>query len=428
MVGKASLIYVIGFATILGYLNFNLSHQVTSASDASVMYYDSEAAHSLAMAGAQMALAKFLQDSTWNGPISYAASDPPGSYDVLRNGRTIRSIARYASSNGDLLRDTVEVYLGQRFNTENSFSVFAWMTNNEKGVFWITGDTINGKMHSNSTLNINGSPVFTGKVTTTAAFSSPPGKNGNNAIFLDGYATKAENIQFPSDLSDLVYYAGPYLYNSDIWVSMEAGTPTSGDGVALVRTSPMGFPLDTVRVNVGGFNGVIAGRQNVHVQGTLDGLPTVTSQKDIYIDGNCVYEMDPRYTSSNDMLGLVAENNVVVVDNPANYNNVMIQASIFARRGSFLAQNHTSTSSGSNGGKRGYIFLLGSIVQNTRGAVGSHVGGILQTGYSKSYTYDVRLANNMTRPPHYPGFYSWTLPITGWWEGYPRYDFSKIGL
>ncbi len=428
MVGKASLIYVIGFAALLAYMNYNLSHQATVASDASVMYYDYENAHSLALAGAHMALAKYLQDSTWSTPISHASSELPGSYYVSRSGRRIRSVATYSTSTGETLLDTIDVFLGERFNTENSFSIFAWMTNNEKGVFWITGDTVNGKMHSNSTINITGSPVFMGRVTTTASFSPPPGKNSNHGVFLDGWATKAERIDFPSDLSDLILNSGPYLYGTEIWVEVDAGTPSSGDGYAVVRTSPTGTMADTVLVNAPGFNGVIAGRQNVHVKGKLDGKLTVTSQRDIYIDDDVFYEMDPRVSASDDMLGLVAENNVIVSDNPNNWNNCTVQASIFCRRGSFLAQNHTSTTSGTNGGKRGTIFLLGSVVQNTRGPVGRHVNGVLLTGYSKSYTYDARLASNSTRPPHYPGFYSWSMPITGWWEGYPKYDFSRLGL
>jgi cytoskeletal protein CcmA (bactofilin family) len=428
MVGKAALIYVIGFAILLGYVNYNMNHQATQATDASTMYYDYEAAHNLAVAGAHMALAKFLQDSTWSTPFEYSPADIPGSYRVTRVDRTISSVATYNASNGSVISDTISVFVGQRLMTENSFSMFAWMTNNEAGVYWITGDTISGRLHSNSRIYISGTPVFMGLVTTGSTFDTPPGTGPNHGEFLAGWNTKVERIQFPSDLSDLVYASGVYLYPTEIWLSLDSGSPADHDGKAYVRTSDTGPVIDSVFVNAATFDGVIAGQQRVHVQGVLDGRLTVTSQSDIYIDSSITYERDPRAGTSDDMLGLVAENNVVIADNANNYNNCTIQASIFCRRGSFTAENHASTTSGPNGGKRGYIFLLGSIVQNTRGPVGHHINGVLQTGYLKSYTYDNRLSNNLNRPPHYPAFYGWTVPITGWWEGYPKYDFSRLGL
>jgi len=427
MAGKAALIYVVGFGIILGYLSLNMIRSVSVAGDASIMYYEYENSHSLALAGAHMGLAKYFQDSTWATPIAHTLDDGTGSYYVNRVGRTISSISRYRLASGGTISDTVEVYLGQRFNTENSFSMFAWMTNNERGVYWITGDTVYGRLHANSTVNVSGTPIFTGKVTTAASFNYLPGKGTNHGVYQDGWQTKAERIMFPNDLSDLLVHAGAYLYGSEIWVALEAGTPADGDGFATVRTSAGGPVVDTVRINDAAFQGVVMGRNRVHVQGMLDGRLTVSSQTDIYIEDDLVYERDPRYGTTDEMLGLVAEKNVVVSDNPNNWNNCTIQASIFARTGSLLAQNHTSTTSGT-GGRRGTLFILGSVVQNNRGAVGRHINGVLQTGYSKSYTYDTRLSSSMVRPPHYPGFYSWTLPITGWWEGYAQYDFGKLDL
>jgi hypothetical protein len=101
-----------------------------------------------------------------------------------------------------------------------------------------------------------------------------------------------------------------------------------------------------------------------------------------------------------------------VADNTANKTNVEIDASIFARTGSFTAENYSS------GSTRGLLKLEGSIVQNARGAVGTFNSGTttLKTGYSKRYRYDDRLSDPTFRPPYYPGFYKATYAIANWWE------------
>jgi len=57
------------------------------------------------------------------------------------------------------------------------------------------------------------------------------------------------------------------------------------------------------------------------------------------------------------------------------------------RTGSLTAQNYDS------GVLRGRLSVLGSIVQNIRGAVGTNLNGVLNSGYFKSFAYDARLYN-----------------------------------
>ena len=89
MVGKATLLYVLGFSTLLAYVNLNMNRQASSAADGGAMYFDYEAAHTLALAGAQMALATLFQDTSWSTPIVYSPSDLPGSYRATRIGNRI---------------------------------------------------------------------------------------------------------------------------------------------------------------------------------------------------------------------------------------------------------------------------------------------------------------------------------------------------
>jgi hypothetical protein len=205
-------------------------------------------------------------------------------------------------------------------------------------------------------------------------------------------------------------------------VSLEGGDPAvHGDGVAIIRTSKNGTPVDSVHIAGAGFTGVIMGNDSVHVQGTLDGQLTISSNMgNIYVEDNLFYEQDPRIVlSSRDLLGLVAEQSVIIADNPANQTDCVIQGNIFARSGSLTAENFA------NGTIRGRLTIYGSIVQDVRGPVGTNLDGVLNSGYLKSYAYDPRLYDPNFRPPTYPGYIPATSPVIGWWESMRLPDFSK---
>src|SRR3990172_2380185 len=70
MGGKASLVVVIGFAFILGYISLNLNNAANRASGNSSLYAAATASHNLATIGANVGLAKFYQDTTWFGSMT----------------------------------------------------------------------------------------------------------------------------------------------------------------------------------------------------------------------------------------------------------------------------------------------------------------------------------------------------------------------
>jgi len=314
------------------------------------------------------------------------------------------------------ISDTVEVF----FNTqqENSFTLFAWMTNFEGNVFWITADTVWGRVHSNGNLHMNGKPVFYEKVTTSKGIDPKPGVGTNKAVFKKGYETGVATINFPNDLSQIEWAAnnGGRLYNGNIWVILSGVTGANNDGVAYIRQSQNGPNIDTVQLNDPGFNGVILGDSRVDILGILDGELTVSSLQNIWIQDNVVYE-NRDYPNSDDLLGIVSEDFIYVANNTANQSNCEIDGSIFSRDQSFKAENYNT------GSPRGILKINGSIVQDERGAVGTFQGNTLKTGYSKRYRYDTRLADPNVRPPFYPGFWVSTYAITNWWENVriPKY-------
>jgi len=419
MGGKAGIILVIGFAFILGYMSLNLSTSATSTVQNMARYNQTTVSHNIAVAGANVGLAQLYADTSWRGPITQSAGGAfPGDYTVKASNFAgdqllVQSISRYQIPGYKTFRDTVEVYLGR--NKKNSFTLYAWMTNFEGNVFWITSDTVWGRVHSNGNLHVNGQPVFMEKVTTAKGFDPKPGKGGNDAIFKQGYETGVAAIDFPADLSEIVTAAaagGRSYLLPDVWVTLSPGTAANNDGKAYVRASKAGPIIDSISLSDPLFNGVVLGSGNVHVEGTVDGKLTVTSLSQVTVENDVLYEKDPRYTSSDDVLGLVCENNVVVADNAANNSNCVIQASVFTRTGSFGAEHYNTRP------VSGELHLLGSMVQEQRGAVGTFAGSTIKSGFSKRYRYDTRLSDPNFRPPFYPGFYSKTLAIKNWWESY----------
>ena len=420
MGGKSSIILVMGFSFLLGYISMNLSESANSSVENMSFYNEVTSSHSLATTGANVGLARFYQDTTWRGPLTQDLAGTPmhGSFridvtPVAGGALCLRSVSTFPISAYERLHDTIEVFFDR--NRRNSFTMFAWMSNFEGNVFWITGDTVWGRVHSNGRLHVNGRPVFVEKVTTAKGFDPKPGKGTNQAIFKNGYETGVAEIDFPNDLSEIIAASIPPAgrnYPVDIWVSLSAGTVLNNDGYVLVRDAPAGPIIDSVNLNDPSFNGVILGAGRVNVQGTLDGKLSVASLDDVYILDDVTYEKDPRYCSSDDLLGLIAEHDVVVADNPANNSSCVIQGSVFTRTGSFRAENYNTRPIADE------LHLLGSIVQDTRGAVGTFNAGGITHGFSKRYRYDDRLSDPTFRPPYYPGFYVKTYAIRNWWESY----------
>ncbi len=426
MAGRAQLILVLGLGLLLGGISIDLNRWAKSANNNSSYYYEALTSHSLALAGAQVGIAKIAADPNWYGSTNYTETVSGGSYSVERTVAESLLIQSVSTYNGftETMHDTVQVYLNTPQFT--SFTLFSWMTNSEGPCQWVTGDSVFGELHSNGSININGSPVFKDKVTTAHRLMPPPGQGVDQAIFAKGYETGVDSIFFPNDLTGIYNIAiapGGRFYNTpNVWITLDGGDPTiHGDGRAIVRTAQSGPAVDTVRLNTtSGFTGVIMGSDSVHVQGTVDGQVTISSNMgNIYVEDNVLYEQDPRVdTTSQDMLGLVAEESVIVIDNAANQADCVIQGNIFARTGSLTAQNYD------DGVLRGRLSILGSIVQNIRGAVGTNLNGVLNSGYFKSYAYDKRLYDPNVRPPYYPGFIPSSTTVMGWWESMRLPDFS----
>jgi hypothetical protein len=242
MAGKAALILVMGFMVLLGYVAWDLTSIATRAQGNMSTYAAETESHNLAITGANVGLAKLYQDTSWrgsrtqdlsgsaNGSFTYTVSNAP-------NGRPFLRSVSFVRGPYETLRDTVEVEFGSQ--SLQTFTLFAWMTNFEGNVFWITGDTVWGRVHSNSLLHVNGQPVFMEKVTTSKGFDPKPGVGQNKAVFKNGYETGVAEINFPVDLSGVTSAAssGGRYYSGDV-------TVTASNSILPRSTGPWEQPGD----------------------------------------------------------------------------------------------------------------------------------------------------------------------------------------
>ncbi|MBK9304455.1 MAG: DUF4900 domain-containing protein [bacterium] len=317
-----------------------------------------------------------------------------------------------------------------------SFAQYAMFTDNEtfngNQIWHISGDVIGGRLHTNGSLCISGTPRFLGLVTSASdhmvGYSNtnvydmndwPVGSN--NPYFAEGAELNAPHIEVPTttpDLRDRGMIGGAYsIAEADIelgytglqaavaspgWFRYRDHSPPNGDWTS-VRIADLADP-------------VFYCDQNVHIRGVLDGEFTVASSRDIRIVDDITYQAsDAQGTPPNncdDLLGLVAEQNIVFADNPANQSNLIVNAVLMALDTSIQAENYSS------GPPRGTLTIWGGLIQRYRGAVGQFRSGTIIHGYQKNYHYDPRVTGRV--PPSFPltGVYE----ETGWEETWDATD------
>ncbi|MCZ7612957.1 MAG: hypothetical protein M5T52_05325 [Ignavibacteriaceae bacterium] len=146
--------------------------------------------------------------------------------------------------------------------------------------------------------------------------------------------------------------------------------------------------------------GIVKGTYSLAVSGSSDkGM--------IYLDDDIIYKTNPLASeSATDILGIVAENSVLITDNTANHNDININASIYCEDGGFGSENYDKRPISGN------INLIGGIIQNTRRAVGTFDKSGIKTGFAKRYRYDERFM--IASPPMFPG--TGGLEIVSWFE------------
>ncbi|MBO6792465.1 MAG: DUF4900 domain-containing protein [Balneolaceae bacterium] len=319
-----------------------------------------------------------------------------------------------SSSTYDDVEVTTEVLM-QR----DSFSKYSYMTQSELGasgntIWFMDADNIYGPIHTNGEFAMSGSPSFYGLVTSPNMWRAHE-TNPTSPNFYGGENFNAPRKDEPTsyEVNRLVDAAndGGKRYSGDIDVDFYydanggyadisyGGSPGNGCANWMWWCTPIPPTAPSVEtVNLANINGVISTDGEITVEGNVNGDVTLHSEDKIEIIGDIVYKTSPLDDStSTDLLGLVSEGNVIVdryAHTASGTQDLTVHASIVALNTSFTVENYNS------GGNKGTLNMLGGIIQQNRGPVGTFSGNTVVSGYSKNYQYDNRLKASI--PPSFP--------------------------
>jgi hypothetical protein len=297
-----------------------------------------------------------------------------------------------------------------------SFARFAYFTNSEELQWlgrtyqvWFTGsDHLTGPVHTNDEFNIAGNPIFDGEVSSvsTSINYRSGGPPNDNPQFNAGLALGAARITAPISAAKLRLAAA----SGGSWYEGNTTIRLQSNGTMLVTNAALGIVDQPTPAPSN--SAVFVNGGNLTVSGTLDGKLTLGTSEDVIVDDSVTYLCDAENPASDpvdcdynpvsgkaqkndDLLGLVAEKNVVISDD-APY-DVDIYGTIMALNSSFTVEQWWDP-----GNLKGTLHVFGGIIQDSRGAVGTFYSttGAKRSGYSKDYVYDSRLIE--TAPPFYP--------------------------
>ena len=430
MGGKALLLVVMGFSLIMMVTDKDMNFSSTRTVDNMANYYLDMNAHNIAVSGANMGANQIFLDPAWTAGLHDIPFDD-GTIDVsvdildaTKNIRRITSIGTYKD-----ISDTVLVTL-----QPSKFSKFAYYSVSEGGtIYWTTGDTVWGPIHTQDYLNVSGSPVFMGKTTSLLGLKSENGYwkysgygwhrtkvwvSTDTPQFVGGFESGVDKPLPSASVTDVQADALSGGYNftghDTVYVTFKDdsisykysynSTPTTVLGSSLAPNGVIFATDATLRLQ-----GTVSGRYTVGASSvtTTSGWHTITTGGNVYLDNDLVYKTNPQTNpNSTDMLGIVSERNVLITNNTANNSDINIDASIFCQDGGFGAEDYSTRPPSGN------INLLGGIQQNVRQAVGTFDSSGITTGFNKRYKYDDRLL--YSSPPSYPN--TGSFEIVSWYE------------
>jgi hypothetical protein len=312
---------------------------------------------------------------------------------------------------------------------------------------FITGDSVDGPLHTNDSLLICNKPSF-GRTTNNRADRIEVVQTKPAALVAAGGCSQSATIngvlKNPASVLDppasnaalkVVAQNGGNVFTGQTFIRLRGSTMDVTTTNGGVRTFTSGMPLPA--------NGVIYVKNdttnscpvqyptqedytegqycgNVYVSGTYSQSLTIAAENDVIVaptDGKTLTWGNAANPfsltgSNNSVLGLIA-NNFVRVGHPVKNRtfdskgnitgctnqtsayddgNVQIQAAILSIDHSFIVDNYNC------GNELGTLSVTGAIAQRYRGPVGTSGGGG-GTGFLKDYNYDDRL--KYRSPPHF---------------------------
>lgn len=382
--GRALIIILSGITILFSGFRLNIQDTATRAVGVSVLEYSAIQSKYIAESAINSIMTQLISDPNWRGnrnniSISGGSADVSvvSRPDISGSTVEIKSTSTYFG-----VTDTVKAVV-DILPLSDRFSRFSYFSEDEDGIWFYSTDTLYGPIHTNGRFNLTGTPVFYGLISSvsptydTFGFTDPQFFGGTNF----GSTPISLNVDF-TELQNEAQSGGHYVSNSVLYLDFQS------DGTYNYKIGSSGSWFS----NPNPSNGIIAGNRNIYVEGVVSGQVTVASTRNIYISDDIVYADDPRTNpESIDLLGLVAMDDVIIVNNAENNLGVTIHAAILAMNGSFRAANI-------NFSPVARLEILGGVVQDHRGAVG-RLGGP-PSGYEKYYEFDVRL--EYIYPPFFP--------------------------
>lgn len=411
MSGKASLIVMIGFSMLFLAIANNFHGVSGRMSDNYIEYFSQTTSHNIAISGANLAANEIFLDPTWTdgyNNLDYQNGKLFVNVLILDNYKNIRQIVSRGIFNGDT--SVVRITLAP-----SKFSKFAYYSISEGGnIWWVNQDTVWGPFHTQDRLRAYKKPSFYGKASSKQAIQYYTSQAIDAPYFHGGYeqgvdlpmpADGVTSLKAPAQAGGL-YFNGNLAGKSTVYMEF--------DSDYLYYRYNTTSPFDTLHLPSVAPNGLIyVDNGTIRMKGTISGAYTVVcsgtsgTSGSVYLDDDIVYKKDPRVDpTSTDMLGIVAQKQVLITENAPNQNNINIQASIYVEGIGFGAENYSSRPVSGN------INLLGGIIQNTRQAVGTFNSGVIKSGFAKQYRYDDRFL--VASPPFFPG--TGGFEIVSWYE------------
>lgn len=412
MSGKAILLLMMGFSMLFLVVANNFHGVSGQMTDNYVDYFNETTAYNIAVSGANLAANTVFVDPTWTAGYNQAYQNGTMnvSVTILDAFKNIRQIESIGSFNGKT--STVRVIIAP-----SNFAKFAYYSVSEgSNIWWTDKDSVWGPFHTQDTLRAYRKPKFMGSASSKLGIQYFTSDVLDAPEFHAGYLPGVDlvipldavtSLKAPS-LAGGLYFDGNEVGKSTIHMQFENdnllyryNTTSPFDTLHLPTVAPNGLIFvenGTVRMK-----GTIRGAYSIAVSGTSG------SRGSVFLDGDIVYETDPRINpASTDLLGIIAQKQVLITDAPPNYTDINIHASILAQGEGFGAENFAGRPVSGN------LNLLGGIQQNTRKAVGTFNSGtgLYLSGFAKNYRYDDRL--KFASPPFYPG--TGGFQIVSWYE------------
>lgn len=420
MVGRGTLIVILGFTILFGVTAKYWTRVATGSVDNFLQYYDESTAHSLAISAANFGGSQLFVNQPSHRSFQLSGSMYGGDYSVSVDSVSPLQMVMTATgtypSSGEIgsVTDTVRVVFGSTY-----FSTFGLYTGTMKNLSFDTGDTIWGSFHSEGTFNVEGTPVFYGPVTCNN------GMTGGGTPIIYGSFQSGVSVPMPTDavsnISSAASADGRVINNPSSPAPFEVYMTLNSDGTVTIKTN-LSATDTTVTLSSYAPNGVIYVKNgNVHIHGTLNGALTVAAGGsstyglgNVYIDGDIMCNSDPRTNpNSTDVAGIVAQNNVWVESDNAYLGispasppvNPTIEAAIYAQSGTFQCYyQNTPSYTG-----LGDVHVYGSITDSYLGVTSSSTGTY---GYSPNFRFDSRFSTLF--PPSFPA--TGSFRILSWYE------------